>query len=132
MIAVDTNVLLRIAVVDTPEQSERARRLFESAAATGTTVVVSPIVLVETVWALRKVFRQPQGLIAAFLEKVLRTPFIQIVDRDIVQTAVVDYTAGRADFADYLIAAYAERENVTATYSFDADAIASRRFIAVP
>lgn len=132
MIAIDTNVLLRIAVDDDADQAARARALFTMAERSGDEIVVSSIVMAEVVWAMRQVYRQPRAVIAGFLEKLMRTPRIRVVDRDVVRAAVTDYAAGGADFADYLIAAYATREGAEAVYTFDRSAAAEDRFLAVP
>ncbi len=52
MIAVDTNVLLRLLVGDDPAQAAKARRLFDRADAEHKAIWVADSVLVELVWTL--------------------------------------------------------------------------------
>jgi predicted nucleic acid-binding protein len=56
VIAVDTNVLLRLLVGDEPAQAARARQLFDRADADQTAVWVSDTVLVELAWTLARAY----------------------------------------------------------------------------
>lgn len=56
MIAVDTNVLLRLLVGDEPSQAAKARRLFDRANANRQAVWVADTVLVEMVWTLARAY----------------------------------------------------------------------------
>ena len=132
MIAVDTNLLVRIMIVDDVDQARRARSVFDEAVRTADEVVVAPIVFAELVWVLRKTYKLGRAVVVEQLEKLAAAPFLRIPDRDVVLTAITDYRQGGADFADYLIAAYAEREGASPLYSFDADALETRRFTPVP
>jgi len=132
MIAIDTNVLLRLMVGDEADQARRAKAVVDDALRASSEVVISPIVLAEFVWTLRRSYKLSARDVAAHLERLLTVPSIRIVDRDVVVTAVADYRRGPADFSDYLIAAYAEREGALSVFSFDADAVKSGRFHAVP
>ncbi len=53
MIGVDTNILLRLLVVDDPEQSEKARNFLSQRSAEDP-AYISGIVLAELVWVLRR------------------------------------------------------------------------------
>ena len=58
MIAVDTNVLLRhLYQHDDARQSQLANGIVADATAAGSSIFVSSIVLVETVWVLRQGYR---------------------------------------------------------------------------
>jgi predicted nucleic acid-binding protein len=64
MIALDTNVFVRF-LVNTPdgetEQVRRARELVTAAERRGEDILVTHVVLVETVWVLRKATRCRNG-----------------------------------------------------------------------
>lgn len=63
MIAVDTNILVRLLAHDDPEQPSRCQRLIESEQ-----VFVATTVLLETEWVMRSAFRySPLRVKQAFL-----------------------------------------------------------------
>lgn len=132
MIGIDTNVLLRLTIGDDAAQAKRARHLFDEIVLRQERVIVSPIVMTEYVWTLGRAYKLDRAKISSFLDVLILTPFLEFVDRPIILAAIEDYRAGKADFADYLIAAYAEREGATFVFSFDTDAVKSGRFVAVP
>jgi predicted nucleic-acid-binding protein len=132
MIGIDTNVLLRLTIGDDAAQANRARRLFDEIVLRQERVIVSPIVMTEYVWTLGRAYMLDRAKISSFLDALVLTPFLDFVDRPVILAAIADYRTGKADFADYMIAAYAEREGATFVFSFDTDAVKSGRFVAVP
>jgi predicted nucleic-acid-binding protein len=96
MIAVDTNVLVRVLTNDDPVQANRAMRLLRSSP-----VWVTRTVILETEWVLRHAY----GLDTVAIVKAFRTlagvPTIDLEDRDIVLQALA-WHAGGMDFADAL------------------------------
>ncbi len=114
MIAVDTNVVVRLLVNDHTAQAARARALL----AAGHEVFVSPTVLLETEWVLRAAYRYTAAQIAPFLRALLGLPGVQTQAPERVVMALDAYERG-LDFADALHVLLAE--DATAFYSFDAD-----------
>jgi predicted nucleic-acid-binding protein len=116
----DTNVLVRFVTGDDPAQTRRVDALFAAAAATGDRFFVSVIVLCELSWALRGA---PYGLdreqIAAVLGRILAADLFDIQDRSLVRRALVQYGAGRADFADYLLGQQSRAAGCADTVTFD-------------
>ena len=53
MLAVDTNVVVRLLTGDNPAQAARARAIFQRE----TVFVVKTVILVETEWVLRSLYR---------------------------------------------------------------------------
>ncbi|MEQ8765771.1 MAG: type II toxin-antitoxin system VapC family toxin [Planctomycetota bacterium] len=109
MIGLDTNVLVRYLTQDDLRQAKAATELIESASSEET-FFVSTVVLCELVWVLEVAYEVPRADIHAILEKVLRTAQFRFESSDVLWQALGDYAAGRADFADYVIA------RVCATY----------------
>lgn len=136
MIAVDTSVLLRYLLQDDEVQAVRADAVFDAAE----TVLVTDIVLVETVWTLsgRKYRLTKHDDLAAVLARQFSEPNIRSEDDRVVWRAlqahrgaasVEDGEAGLASgggFADALIVykalrtASETREVLNAVYTFDA------------
>ena len=70
VIAIDTNVLVRILVEDDVAQTRSARSLVERAATDGAALFVSTVVICETTWVLRSGYRSSRTEIAAALRWV--------------------------------------------------------------
>jgi predicted nucleic-acid-binding protein len=119
MIAVDTNVLVRLFVDDAPEQTAVARRLIEDASGAGTTCFVSAPVLCELEWVLASRYRVPRPVVAAAIERLLENPMFVFEDRTVLLQALAAYRQSRAQFADHLIGARAQAFGAETTWTFD-------------
>lgn len=101
MIAIDTNVLVRVIVEDTgqPEQTKIARDLVENAQK----VYLTQIVQIECTWVLAKVYKIDRATLLAVLEH-LRVNSAFILQRpEEFKAAINLFRLGHADFADCLI-----------------------------
>ena len=102
MIAVDTNVVVRVLVGDDPVQTSTAERAFIKHAK-GDGVFVSLLVLAEVAWVLGGAYEWDRATIHARLSRLARTRGVVFEDLELVETALERYRVGKADFADYLI-----------------------------
>jgi predicted nucleic-acid-binding protein len=119
MIAVDTNVLVRLIVADDPRQAALARHLIEEAITEGINCFVSTPVLCELEWVLGSRYRVPRAEFAAVLKRLLDQAIFVFEDRGVLLQALATYRQGRAQFADYLIGAKAQAAGATTTWTFD-------------
>lgn len=124
MIALDTNVFVRF-LVNTPdgetEQVRRARELVAAAEQRGEDILVTHVVLVETVWVLRKVYKVPKrDVIAGFREVIASVGFV-VEDLPSVEASLAAWEAGKGDFADYLIRVRARALGADAVDPFDGE-----------
>ena len=119
MIALDTNVLVRLVLHDDEAQAKTAERLFIRARREQTHLFVPDIVLCELVWVLTARARLSRDDIAAALEQLLRTELIVVSDTGGVDRALASYRGGKADFADYLIGEQARRAGAEEVVTFD-------------
>lgn len=132
MIAVDTNVLLRYLLHDDESRAARAEAVFEA----GETVLVTDVVLAETVWTLAgRRYRLSNAELVGALERMFSDPYIRFEDNWAVWRAFQAFrgmapadktgSAKSIGFADALIvfkalqAASDEGEDLT-VYTFDA------------
>ena len=119
MIALDTNVFVRLLVADDVAQLDSARRLVEASLEAGEDCLVSVTVLCELEWVLDSVYRASRADIRASFDRLLmQRPFL-IEDRAQVERAVERYGRGKADFSDYLMGTRAEAHGARTTYTFD-------------
>lgn len=94
MIAVDTNIVVRLLTRDDPQQFERAEGCFAEAE-----VFVPDSVLLETAWVLESVYSFSEAQIATALRKLLGLPSVRLAESDTVALALEWYEQG-LDFAD--------------------------------
>jgi predicted nucleic-acid-binding protein len=96
LLAIDTNVVVRLLTGDTPAQMARAKALIESQ-----DVFVASTVLLETDWVLRSVYGFEQKRIIDALTAFIGLPHVRLQERDRVVAALA-WTAGGLEFADAL------------------------------
>ena len=95
MIAVDTNVIIRIITADDPLQTPVARALVARG------VFISHSVLMETEWVLRSYYRWERGDIAETFDDLLNLEGVHVLHEDALFWALDRYRLG-ADWADML------------------------------
>jgi len=96
MIAIDTNVLVRLVTDDDEAQSARAAHLFAS-----DDVWLSKTVLLETEWVLRGAYHLDPEAIHEVFERLLSTVSVSIESSEAVRLALSWFHTGM-DFADAL------------------------------
>ena len=101
MIAVDTNVLIRILVDDpgASEQMQAARALL----ADSNVLYVPQIVQVETVWVLESAYDFDKTSMCRILDHLLSHPQFQLQSAESFHAAVALFRKHAADFSDCLI-----------------------------
>jgi predicted nucleic-acid-binding protein len=96
MIALDTNVLIRLVIFDDPMQSGIADELIRNHQ-----IFIGKGVLMESEWVLRHRYKFQREQMAAFIQSVLDAVNTSIEDDQEVRNALEWYKLG-ADFADAL------------------------------
>jgi predicted nucleic-acid-binding protein len=96
VIALDTNVIVRLVTADDPPQLRTARALFQRGL-----LWVCKTVLLETEWVLRYSYDLDRDSIQKVFHRLLGYPQLQVEDRAAVLRALVLHGAGM-DFADAL------------------------------
>ena len=119
MIAVDTNVLLRLLVGDDPSQAAKARRLFDRADAEQKTIWVSDTVLVELVWTLARAYSRDRADIVKALRTLSSHATVVLESAAAVRDATDAFEGGRADFADCLLCVKAQMAGCDEVATFD-------------
>jgi len=112
MIAVDTNVLVRLLTQDDAAQYQRSVKLFQTA----DTIFIPTTVLLETAWVLRSLYGFEPGAICTALRKVLGLPNVWVNQGNQIALALQWHETG-LDFADALH--LAQSQTCEAVYTFD-------------
>lgn len=119
MIALDTNVLVRLALYDDEVQAKAAERLLMRARREQVELFVADVVVCELVWVLTRRARLSRGAIAAALDQLLRTELVVVADPGVIDRALAAYRTGKGDFADYLVREQARRAGAREVVTFD-------------
>jgi predicted nucleic-acid-binding protein len=113
MIAVDTNLLVRLLTNDDPSEAKRAARVMES-----DDILVPKTVLLETEWVLRHGYVIAKEVIAQAFQNLLGLPNLKPEDPQAVMQALAWYE-DRLDFADALHLASSAKADPFATFDRD-------------
>ena len=112
-VTVDTNVLVRAAVLDDREQAERAAKVLRDAEIIAVTVPA----LCEFAWVLTRGYRRPAREVLGMIRSLIESATVR-VDRPVVEAGLAILEAG-GDFADGVIAFEGRRLGGEVFISFD-------------
>ena len=112
MRAVDTNILIRLLVVDDDAQLAIAETIIS------TPFMVLPTVVMETVWVLTSNYRLSRADTADRLRRVLGIANAVLISEEAIFSALEQFEKG-ADFADMLHIALAAQALGTSFATFD-------------
>jgi predicted nucleic-acid-binding protein len=110
MVAIDTNIAVRLLVNDDPLQTRKVVALF-----TANEVFIPKTVVLETEWVLRSVYQLELTCINEALRALLSLERVIVEDEAEVFTALDAHAKGM-DFADALHLASSERADSFATF----------------
>jgi predicted nucleic-acid-binding protein len=102
VVALDTNVVVRLLVGDDPAQTKRAEKLFLEHV-NGAGVFISLVVLAEVGWVLSAAYEWDRATIHSRLQRLVRTRNVRVEQLELVESALDEYEHGKAQVADYLI-----------------------------
>jgi predicted nucleic-acid-binding protein len=121
VIALDTNILVRLVLHDDEMQARAAERLVVRARREQTHLFVADVVWCELVWVLTRRAGLAREDIAEALDQLLRTELIVVSVPSVIQRALTAYRNGKADFADYLVREQARSLDAREVVTFDRD-----------
>ena len=105
MIALDTNLLVRLVTDDDPQQADHIRVALDAAMASGEVLMVSNIALVELVWVLGGGYKYSRDQLMQVVEALLMFRGLNFEVRKHIVMALRAWRAGDGDFADNLMGA---------------------------
>ena len=103
MIAVDTNLLVRILTNDDPDQARRALEILNN-----DDIFIPKTVLLETEWVLRYAYEIDRANVLTGFQKLLGLPNVNVENPDTIYQAISWYE-NKFDFADALHLASSRR-----------------------
>ena len=114
MLAVDTNVLVRLAVLDNQKQVATAKQFIETGA------WVSHLVLAESVWVLESYYSFSREQVFRFVETAALHPNLRVQDPDVVEAALANFAGHKKlSFTDCLVLEIARKAGHTPLGTFD-------------
>jgi predicted nucleic-acid-binding protein len=111
MIAVDTNILVRLLTRDDEQQYEKSLQLFQSQ-----DIFIPDTVILETEWVLRFAYKFQTREICQALRNLCGLPNVSLVNAGLIQQTLEWHKQG-LDFADAFHLAHSQ--HCTELYTFD-------------
>lgn len=119
MIGLDTNVLVRLLVLDDRHQTETARRIVAEHCSAKEPGFVNLIVLRECVWVLKSTYVYTSREIARAIEVLLQASHITVEAADLVRSGLRAHASRLGDFTDVLLAEVNGSRGCEWTATFD-------------
>lgn len=118
MIAIDTNILVRLLARDDAEQAEAARALLQSLTPERPGFICREVAI-EIVWVLERSYRFPREQIGEAVLELLTSNNLVFEAADDVARAIVQYGRGGPGFPDLMILAAAARSEALPLHTLD-------------
>ncbi len=122
MIGLDTNVVLRLLLLDDPAQRMRAAKVIQQAKRSDNPVVITLAVALEIEWVLRSSAKMDKAQVLNVLGLLLESHDIEIDNEKVLEQALHLYANAAADFAECLFLAQYQRMGCDTMLTFDAKA----------
>ncbi|MDO9453677.1 MAG: type II toxin-antitoxin system VapC family toxin [Stagnimonas sp.] len=128
LLAVDTNVLLRVFINDDELQHAASKRLIAQSAKAGHRIFIAVPVLCELVWVLQARHKLGREACVALLDGLLDNALFLVDQVNVVRAALARFGAQPGGFSDYLIAEIAAANGAKPVYSNDRALLKSSGF----
>lgn len=116
MIAIDTNVIVRVFIDDlNREQVEKSRNLVQKAKQ----VYVPQLVIAEMVWVFTRTYELSKSQIVNILHEIYENAAFLVDDKELLLKALILFKANNVDFADCMILVAAKAAGAKHLYTFD-------------
>ncbi len=126
MLALDTNLIVRLVVNDDVKQAAQVRKWLEKHATALKPAYVDHLVLAELSWVLHQGYGYARQDIHQVITRLMDTEGIEVERPELVQASLDAYALGAADFSDYLLASRAQAAGYAPVLTFDKKAAKSK------
>lgn len=130
MIGIDTNILLRWLMADAlteEDDLDQAVLVGGFMAAEGDKLFVNHIVLVETIWVLKRRVKLSRASLVSVMREILDSAMV-VADPQTVKSAIDMFSRYPGDFSDHLIGEVNRQNGCRTTMTFDKAASKSPNF----
>jgi predicted nucleic-acid-binding protein len=119
VIALDTNLLVRLLTNDDPRQAARIEAWLQENATAQQPAYIDHVVLCELAWVLERSYGYPRADVQRALLAVLAHDQLRVEAPSLVRQALALHETGPADFSDYLLAARAKAAGYSPVLTLD-------------
>ena len=119
MIALDTNLLVRLLTNDDPRQAAKVEGWLRHHASPQSPAYVDHVVLCELGWVLERSYSYAREEVHGALAALLDHDQLKVESPALVRRALDLYGAGPADFSDYLLAVRARAAGFSPVLTLD-------------
>ena len=119
MIALDTNLLVRLLTNDDLRQAAKVEAWLKVNATPKTPAYVDHVVLCELGWVLERGYGYSRTEVYGALAALLAQDRLKLESPALVRQALLLYAGGAADFSDYLLAARTQAAGYSPVLTFD-------------
>jgi len=116
---IDTNIIIRFLTDDVPEKADACEEVFKREARKEERVFITDLVVAEIVWVLESVYGLSKKEIQDKVEKILNTPNLFCLHKDIILGALILYAEKDIDFIDAYNALILKEKGIKELYSYD-------------
>jgi predicted nucleic-acid-binding protein len=124
MIGIDTNVVVRYLTKDDPIQTTLAVKTIRSLTA-DEPGFISLVTIAELTWVLETCYRFDKVELVEVLDTLVASQEVKLERAEVVSQALRMFSAGTADFSDYLIERSGHAAGCMYTFTFDQEAASS-------
>ena len=118
MIALDTNIVMRLLVRDDLSQAEAAKRLISGLTPENRGFICRETMM-ELIWILERVYEHSKTDIAEAVLDLIASADLEIENHEDVTRCLYRYVQGGVDFADLMILAAANDQGALPLYTLD-------------
>lgn len=117
---VDANIFLRFILEDNKKLAKKAKEYFQKAKEEKIKLIFTPEIIMEINYVLLKVYSVDKVKVVDYLSTLIKTPYLEIINRKILLNSLDVCQKYPVDFIDALLFSYA-KENNSSVLSFDTD-----------
>ncbi|MDP2367479.1 PIN domain-containing protein [Rhodoferax sp.] len=119
MIALDTNLLVRLLTNDVPREAAKVEAWLQQHTSARSPAYVDHIVVCELVWVLERSYGYARAQIGQALDALLGHDHLRMESPNLLRQALALYSKGPADFSDYLLAVRAQAAGFAPVLTLD-------------
>jgi predicted nucleic-acid-binding protein len=108
----DANVIIRFLTGEPQQQAELSKKIFRKAVSGEITLLIETMIVAECVWVLQKVYGFDKKIIIEKLLNLFTIDGIEVVDKEIVSKALLDFSNNNVDFMDALLASFSNKKQI--------------------
>jgi predicted nucleic-acid-binding protein len=125
LIALDTNLLVRLLVNDDQRQAAKVEAWLAKQSSPARPAWVDHVVLCELVWVLERSYSYQREEVNVCITALLEHKSLKVESPELVRQALALHASQSADFSDYLLAARAQAAGYSPVLTFDKKAAKS-------